>query len=281
VSDGSQERFYPNLIQTDASINPGNSGGPLVNIDGEVVGINTLIRSNGMAAGNIGIGFAIPINTAKFVFEQLIAHGKVVRGYLGLAPADLTPETAERYGVKEGALVKSVEVGTPADKAGIQVEDVIVEFDGKKITSEISLRDTIAATAPGKAVKVVLFRDKAQKTVNVTMSEAPTTTASAGDNSKDADTKLGFSVAKVTPEIAQKYKLDDNAKGLVITSVARGSAAEEYGLQPGLIIIRANDQPVNTVAEFSAATKDLKSGDMLRLVVQTDQRRVLIEYAID
>ena len=132
ASDGDETRFYPNLIQTDASINPGNSGGPLINIDGEVIGINTLIRAS-FDRGNIGIGFAIPVNTAKFVLDQLIEHGKVTRGYLGIKPTDVTPKGAERYGTKEGSLVQSVEVSSPADKAGVQVEDVIVEFDGKKM----------------------------------------------------------------------------------------------------------------------------------------------------
>ena len=155
ASDETKTRFYPNLIQTDASINPGNSGGPLVNIDGEVIGVNTLIRST--FGGNVGIGFAIPINTAKFVLDQLITQGKVTRGYLGFVPVDLTPRDKERYGVKEGALVKSVRATTPADKAGLQVEDVIVKFDGKSVSNEIQLRDLIAATPPGKKITVVVL----------------------------------------------------------------------------------------------------------------------------
>ena len=279
VSDGSQTRGYFNLIQTDASINPGNSGGPLINIDGEVVGINTLIRSS-FGGGNVGIGFAIPVNTAKFVLDQLITTGKVTRGYLGLVPADVTPKIADSYGVKEGAMVKSVEVGSPSDKAGIQVEDIITNFDGKKITNENSLRDIISSTSPGKEVNVVLVRDKAQKTIKLKVGEAPGQEASAS-STEESGTKLGFTVANITPELAEKFKLDDSAKGVVVTQVASGSAAMREGLQPGLLIAKANGKAVKSVSDFNATTKNLKSGDTLTLVVQTKQRSVLVELELD
>jgi len=278
ASDGDETRFYPNLIQTDASINPGNSGGPLINIDGEVIGINTLIRAS-FDRGNIGIGFAIPVNTAKFVLDQLIEHGKVTRGYLGIKPTDVTPKSAERYGTKEGSLVQSVEVGSPADKAGVQVEDVIVEFDGKKIANEIELRDAIAATPPAKKVSMVVVRDRVRKTLEVTLTEAPA--LQAAESPKESSTKLGFSVANITPQMAEKYKLEEGTEGVVVTKAAPGSTATRAGIQVGQVIFHVNGKPVQTVEEFDAGTKDLKSGDTLSLRARTKERTMLIEFTID
>jgi serine protease Do len=279
ITDENIERRYSGLIQTDASINPGNSGGPLINIDGELIGINTLIRSNSLIAGNIGIGFAIPVNTAKYVMQQLIEHGKVVRGQIGVGIDDLKPSDAERYGVSEGALVKSVEVGQAADKAGIQVEDVIVEFDGKKISNSQDLVEIVQSTPPGKQVTVVVVRDKVRKTLQLTVGEAPGVESVTA--SKEAPTKLGFTVSNITPELANKYNIDKDVKGVVITKVTPGSSAAMSGLEPGLVITRVNNQPVRNVTEFNAATKNLKSGDTIRLTVQTQKRKMLIEFTLD
>ena len=282
ASDGSEARFYPNLIQTDASINPGNSGGPLVNIDGQVIGVNTLIRGGSpFGGGNIGIGFAIPINTAKYVLDQLIAHGKVTRGYLGMVPEDLNPQDADRYGAQKGALIRSVEVGSPADKGDIQVEDVITEFDGQKITGEIELRDIIARTPPGKQVGVTVVRNKVQKMLTVTIGELPEPVASSGETEKPSTEKLGFSVADITPQNVEKYKLDKAWKGVVVTNVTPGSPAADQGIEPGMVITKANGVPVESVAEFNTATKDLKSGDEVRLVIKTKERQGLLTFEIE
>ncbi|MDI6828494.1 MAG: Do family serine endopeptidase [Armatimonadota bacterium] len=277
AGDGEESRFYPNLIQTDASINPGNSGGPLVNVDGEVIGINTLIRSP-VGAANVGIGFAIPSKTAKFVMEKLIEHGRVVRGYLGIGPADLTPDDKKRYGVEEGALVTSVEAGTPADAAGIRVEDVIVEFDGKKITDEITLREIVASTPPGKHVKVVVIRNKQRIPLEVTVGEREDTIASSQEK---AESELGFSVAAVTPNLIKKYNLNPDAKGVVVTSVSPGSGAAKVGLQPGDLITKIGNRPIKTMADFNAAVKGVKSGDELRMIVVSEKRSRLVIVPID
>jgi len=271
--------FYPNLIQTDASVNPGNSGGPLVNIDGEVIGINTLIQSP-LGAANIGIGFAIPTNTAKFVLDQLITRGKVTRGYLGLVPEDLTPKRKALYGVKEGVFVNAIDLDSPAGKAGFQVEDVITEFDGKKVTNEIQFRDTVIATPPGRQVPVIIVRDKAQKTLTVTVGEAPPI-ETAKAPAEEPSTKLGFSMADITPELTKKYNLDEGAKGVVVTKVSIGSSAAQEGLRPGLVIVRANSQPITSVEEFNALTKDLKPGDTLRLRIRAKGREGLVAIVID
>lgn len=277
ASDGAEGRFYSNLIQTDASINPGNSGGPLINIDGAVIGINTLIRSQ--SGGNIGIGFAIPVNTAKFVMNQLIQTGKVSRGFLGVTPSDLTPRTAERYGVKKGVLVLTVDVGTPADTAGLQVEDVIVEFDGKPIDGEIQFRERVAATAPGKAVKVVVMRDKVRKVLDVTLEEAPAIASS--EPAEDTSGRLGFAVAQLTPELAGKLGLDEGIKGVVVTKVTATGRAARAGLRAGMVVRTVDGKAIKTVAEFNAATKDAKSGDTLYMRVETKERTMLLDIPVE
>ena len=279
IAEEGIERNYSNLIQTDASINPGNSGGPLINIDGELIGVNTLIRSSYPTGGNIGIGFAIPVNAAKFALDQLISSGKVTRGQLGVGIDDLNPTEADRYGADKGALVKSVEVGKAADKAGVQVEDVIVEFDGKPIASSEQLVEAVTATTPGKQATLIVMRDKARKTLNVTVGEAPG--LAEAENAKQSGSKLGFTVANITPALIDKYKLGDNAAGVVVTKVNGGSSAAQVGIEEGQVITRANNVPVKSVADFEKTTKDLKSGDAIRLVVQTEERRMLIEFELD
>lgn len=272
------ERNYTNLIQTDAAINFGNSGGPLINIDGELIGINTLIRSS-FGGGNIGIGFAIPVNNAKFTLDQLMSSGKVTRGQLGVGIDDLDPKQADLYGTDKGALVRSVEVGKAADKAEIQVEDVIVEFDGKPVASADELVEAVTATTPGKQTTLVVVRDKARKTLKVTVGEAPG--LAEAESAKQSSDRLGFAVSNLTPELIEKYKLSDTATGVVVTKIAPGSTAMQSGIEPGLVITRVNNTPVKSAADFEKATKDLKSGDALRLVAQTQERRLLIEFEID
>lgn len=279
VTDGNTQRYYPNLIQTDASINPGNSGGPLMNIDGEVIGINTLIRSS-YGGGNIGIGFAIPANTAKFVMDQLISNGKVQRGYMGIGPDDLTPEQKATYGVDGGALIRTVEEGSPADKAGLQVEDIITDINGVKITNQLKLREVIASIKPGTEIPVTIVRDKQKKTLKITLQEDPLLAAANNTTNESVD-KLGFSVAEITSDSIEKYKLDPKSTGIIVTAVTNGSNAMKAGLQPGLIIIKANDKPVKSQSDFSAITKDLKSGDSLRLVIKTKERTILLSYKLD
>ena len=157
IGSGADQRLYPSLIQTDASINPGNSGGPLVDVYGRIMGINVAIESP--SGGNVGIGFAIPSNQARYIMEQLRSKGTVTRGYLGFIPQTLTYDMQQRYGVKEGALITLVQSGKPAAQAGLQVEDVVVRYDGQPVTDEASLREMVSRTAPGKQVQLVVKRD--------------------------------------------------------------------------------------------------------------------------
>ena len=268
---------YNEAIQTDASINPGNSGGPLVDINGKVVGINGAIYST--SGGNMGIGFAIPSNTAKFVMDQLISKGKVVRGYLGLMPTDITPVLADKLGAKQGALVESMDKDSPAEKAGIKVKDIITKVNAKQVTNAVALRTIVQAIAPETEVKLTLIRDKKEMTLNVKLGEAPNpdedgTEIGSGD-------KIGLSVQPLTPEIAQQLGIDDSIEGVVVRNVSPGSAADRAGIRPRDIITEIDDTPVTSVASLAKATKSLKSGDTAIVVVQRKERSVIIEMPID
>lgn len=240
---------YDNFIQTDASINPGNSGGPLFNMRGEVVGINTAIY-----AGGQGIGFAIPINMAKDVILQLKEKGKVTRGWIGVSIQAITPEIAESFGLEEqrGALVAAVNPGDPADKGGLKAGDVIIEFDGKPIDELSDLPRTVAATPPGKTVKVKVLRDGKELTLEVTVAErAEEGAVAAGTLSEQ---KLGFTVQPLTPELAERFGLD-STDGVLISSVDPSSPAAEAGLRRGDIIKEVGRRPVKNMAEFKEALR--------------------------
>ena len=277
------QRYYPNLIQTDASINPGNSGGPLLNIRGEVIGINTAIESP--TGSFAGIGFAVPINTARFVMEQLITRGKVVRGFLGVMPADVTPEDAQRLKVKQGALITSVTEGSPAAQAGIQVEDVVVEYNGKPVKGEVDFRDLVARTEPGTVVPVKVVRNGREMTLRVKVGEAPEVDEQKGQRGQPQESgrKLGISIERLTPELAERYKLPRSTQGVVITEVVPGSAADDAGLSVGDVILQVDGQRVSSVDEVHRIVSGHKSGDTIIFIVRTNTdegsitRRVRVE----
>lgn len=286
VEDG-LGRFYPSLLQTDASINPGNSGGALVDINGRVVGINVAINTT--SGGSVGIGFAIPSNTARNVMEQLIAKGKVTRGFLGVKPASLSPDRRSTYGVREGgALVEQVTEGTPAGKAGFQVEDVVVRFNGKPVADEVSFRDLVAATAPGTKVDVVVRRDGKEVTLTPTVDAAPEqgTSLVPPEPVKPAPTvektnvKLGVTVEAASKDLLAQYKLADNVQGVVVTAVEQGSAAAEAGIQPGMSITRVNGRRVNSPVELASVLTGAKSGDEARIVVHLGKTTALLSVTL-
>ncbi|MBI2357810.1 MAG: DegQ family serine endoprotease [Deltaproteobacteria bacterium] len=240
---------YDSFIQTDASINPGNSGGPLINLRGEVVGINTAIFSR--TGGNIGIGFAIPINLVKELLPQLKGKGKVTRGYLGVLIQKVTPEIAGSLGLDKahGALVASVSKDGPAERAGVKVGDVIVEFDGKEIKDSNDLPLVVARTAVGKAVRLKVLRDKREVGVSVTVGELKEEEVAAAAPEKG---NFGLTVQRVTPQLAESLGLE-KAEGLVVTAVEPGSAGEEAGIRRGDVILEVDRKPVKTVAEYRKA----------------------------
>ncbi len=263
---------YEDFIQTDASINPGNSGGALADLDGNVIGINTAISSP--SGGNVGIGFAIPINMARHVMDELIDKGKISRGYLALVPQDLDENLAKALKLKstEGALIGEVTAGGPADKAGIKSGDVITAVNGKPVRNSTELRTAVAEAHPGSAARITLLREGREMNLTVTLGERPKGRGGRepqeeGQPQEQTGKKLGLSVQNLTPEIAQQLGYH-NERGVVITEVASGSPADEAGLQPGDLIKEVNRTAVQTVQDFNRATRHLTSGDSIALRVQ-------------
>lgn len=262
---------YQDFIQTDASINPGNSGGALADLDGNVIGINTAISTP--SGGSVGIGFAIPINMAKQVMDELISQGKVTRGYLALVPQDIDESMAKAWKLKstEGALVGDVTPRGPADKAGIQRGDIITSFNGKKILNSTQLRQTVAQADPGETAKVNLLRDGREMPVSVVLGERPKDPDAREEQDNDAPEetsgeKLGLSTQTLTPEMAQQlgYRNDD---GVIISSVTSGSPADEAGLRRGDLIKEVNRTEVSTAQEFKRLISRLESGDSAVLLI--------------
>jgi len=254
---------YEDFIQTDASINPGNSGGPLFNLNGSVVGINTMIYSP--SGGNVGIGFAIPINLAKNVVSQLKEKGRVVRGWLGVVVQTVTPELAKSFGLEEGkgALIADVDKTGPANKAGITSGDIIVTFDGREIREMADLPLIVAETPVGKKVKVVVVRGGKRKTFTVTIGELKEKKL---DQAAVQEKKnLGITVGEITPDLAQRYGLSEN-DGVLVYSVDRGTPAEDAGVRRGDIIIEVNRKSVTTTDEYYAAVEESTEGNILMLI---------------
>ena len=253
---------YDDFIQTDASINPGNSGGPLFNTAGEVVGINTAIVASGQ-----GIGFAIPINTAKSILTQLKETGQVTRGWLGVSVQVVTAELAESFGLKEakGALVAEVIKDSPAEKAGIRRGDIILRFDGHEVDALNDLPRLVAATKVDKEVNLTVFRDGKTRDIKATVGKLQ-----EGEASTDATAlsdRLGLNLTDITPETARHYGLRSD-KGALITGVDPAGAAAESNLRPGDLILEVNNQQIVDVATFRAAVAKTKPGEMLRLLIQ-------------
>jgi serine protease Do len=268
-----ETQSFENFIQTDAAINFGNSGGPLLNIAGEVVGINTAIRGGGAQ----GIGFATPINTAKTLLPQL-KQGKVTRGYLGMTISDVNDETREAFNLPEarGALVQAVEEGKPADKAGIRHGDVVVEIDGKPIRNNRELIDTISYLPVGSDVKLTVIRDGKRQTLTAKTAERPLETASNDTEESPAASpvrdKLGMSVQNITVETRRLYNIPDSVRGVVVTDVKNVSAAGEANMSEGDVISEVQSQRVTNVDEFRAAVDKVRSGQRLRIYVTTPTR---------
>ena len=263
---------YDDFIQTDASINPGNSGGPLLNLRGEVVGINTAIFSQ--SGGNIGIGFAIPSNSVKDLLPQLRDKGRVVRGYLGTTVQKITPEIADSLGLKQrgGALVADVVQGGPAQKAGLKTGDVIVEFDKKEIRDSSDLPGAVARVAPGTSVQLKVVRDGKQITVPITIGELKDNEVAAVPGE---ESELGLTVQPLTPEMAQSLGLD-RADGLVVASVKPGSAADETGLRAGDVITQINRRPVKSLADYNREISRTEKGKAVLFLVRRGESSVFL-----
>ncbi|MEW6374672.1 MAG: DegQ family serine endoprotease [Thermodesulfobacteriota bacterium] len=242
---------YEDFVQTDASINPGNSGGPLINIDGEVIGINAMIIQPGT-----GIGFAIPINMAKQILNDLIKQGKVVRPWLGISAQDLTPEMMEHFKVKEkeGVLVGQIYPNTGAEKAGLTPGDIIKSVDDKTVKNVNELVKEIQKKKVGQKVKLSLLRDGKSMTIEVTTSAMPDKPELSKD--KEVEEKIGARVQELTPQLAARYRIAGVKRGVIILGVEDGSLADEMGLQEGDVILEVNRNKIETIKDFEKAIKE-------------------------
>jgi serine protease Do len=260
---------YDNFIQTDAAINPGNSGGPLVNLRGDVVGINTMIASEN--GGFQGVGFAIPSQMAESVYGQIVNAGHVSRGWLGVQIQDMTPELAKGFGVKQekGALVADVDPNGPAAKAGLKSGDIIAEYNGQKVTDGRDLSLAVASSKPGTPSSLKIIREGQERSLSLTLGERPSDTSEKARSAEPGEEhgRLGVMVENITPEVQRQLNLS-STRGALITEVRPGSPAEEAGLRPGDIVREINHGPVATASDLQKGLKGLSQGDNVLLRVE-------------
>lgn len=257
---------YDNFIQTDASINPGNSGGPLFNTKGEVVGINTMIFSP--SGGNVGIGFAIPVNMAREILSQLKEKGKVTRGWLGVMIQHVTPELAQSFGLakEKGALVSDVVKDSPAEAASLKRGDIVLKYDGKDVDKMNDLSRLVGMTPVGKEVELLVLREGKEINVNVKIGEMKEEKEAAEEK---GETDLGMNVQDITPEIARYYSLEDTA-GVIVAGVEEDSPAADAGIARGDIIKEINRMPVKNLSDYRKALRTSKGKTILFLVKRGD-----------
>ncbi|MFN8818005.1 MAG: DegQ family serine endoprotease [bacterium] len=273
AGNGQAVRFE-DFLQTDAAINPGNSGGPLVNLRGEVIGINTAIFSR--SGGYMGIGFAIPSNLAAGIKEQLVSNGKVERGWLGVSMQNLDENTAKSLGLNgtQGVLVTDVTTGSPAESAGLAVEDVITEVNGRPTPNMETLRSIIGVTPPGRTVEVKLNRAGETKSKSVTLGNRDQALAAAGQVAP-ATNPLGVGVQLLTPDQAQERLGDRRATGVIVTDVNPNSAGAELGLQPDDILLQINRIRVNDVEGFRRAMEEVDRSGLARVVYRRGNMNII------
>lgn len=251
-------RFYPQMFQTDAAINPGNSGGPLCNINGEVIAINTAIESDG--GGSIGIGFAIPINSAKFVISQLQQTGKVQYGYLGVEPRSVGPQLASTLNVMQGAYIQSVQDNSPAQKAGLRAGDVVISIGEKSIRNETDFRLVVSQTRPGTTVELVTLRNGQRVSMKATVMEMEG--LERPHEETNVLSKLGLEVEPLTETLAEKLNVSARLKGVAIKTILPGTpASDSTDLEEGAVILKVNDQDTPNVNAFRDVMSKLKTGE--------------------
>ena len=265
---------YDDYLQIDAPINRGNSGGPLFDLSGRVIGVNTAIFSpNG---GNVGIGFAVPAVQAKSVIEQLMNRGYVERGWLGVQIQTVTESLAESMKLPDtrGALVAQVTPGSPAARAGIQVGDVILNFNEKEITNMKALPHLVAAVAPGQKTQVTVWRQGKERVLDVSLARSPELTADATDSIPGAGegAKLGLALAPMTEELRQRFDVARDIDGVMVVQVEAGSPAARQGLRPGDVIVQANGKPVSEPTELAKLLRESQSRDQEQLLLLVNRQ---------
>ncbi|NTU53326.1 MAG: DegQ family serine endoprotease [Chlorobiaceae bacterium] len=269
---------YENFIQTDAAINPGNSGGALVNIGGELVGINTAIASR--TGGFEGIGFAVPSNMAYRVYSSLVKNGKVVRGYLGVTIQDVDENIAKGMQLKstEGVLVGTVMQDGPAAKAGLKTGDVILEFGGKRVNGSAELRNEIASMSPGSEAVVKISREGSIRSMTVRLEALQDNATASVERAVAINELIGFTVVPLNAETAQRFNLKANSRRITVASVRKSSQAFSAGLRPGDVIIAVDKRSVDSVAAFNEIVSKKKQGELLFLLVERGWSRMYFAF---
>jgi serine protease Do len=266
---------YEDFIQTDAPINPGNSGGPLVNIKGDVIGINTAIATQ--SGGYMGVGFAIPSNSARMVMDQLLKHGKVERGLLGVNIQDVTQALAKSFGRPDtnGALVSQVVQGGPAEKAGIKPGDIILDFNGTSVGGASQLKNIVGQTKPGSPAKVTVWRDKKTVTLSVTLAERTPQALAAGAPKVEKSSELGVTIGKVPAEMASKLGLK-KGHGLIVKEVNPNGSGAAIGLRQGDIILEVDGKIASNTEEFNKLVTEAKKNGVIRLMIQRGSATIFL-----
>ncbi len=273
------QRQYEDFIQTDAAINPGNSGGALVNLRGELVGINTAIASRN--GGFMGIGFAIPSNLANKVMTDILEKGRVVRGWLGVYIQDINTELANALGLSAptGVLISGVQEDSPAKKAGLKAEDVVLKFNDRQVKNSAELRTLVASAGPDTKIKLGILRDGKDKEIEVKLGELTEEVAASSENT-GASENIGLQVSDITPQLVEKYNLKVEKDAVVITEVERGSVADQSNLKPGDVILKVNRQTVRNVPDYNKILKSTKPGETLLLYIQRDEARIFVAFTV-
>ena len=268
-----QGDVYEDFIQTDAAINPGNSGGALLNSGGELIGINTAIYTNGFDRSNKGVGFAIPANMVKRVMSDLIDHGKVLRSWIGVQIQPIDESSAQAMGLntRKGALVADVVNDGPAEKAGVETGDVILEFNGVKVNSVDHLRNTVSASKPNRRYDLLIIRDGKKKTLKVRLEEMPGDEVLLASSSRPRDTNaLGIEVSELNRNTRREFGISARDEGVVVTQVAEGSAAFDAGIQAGDLITRVGTKKCRSKRDFDRLIKETRKRNMVMLHLKRD-----------
>jgi len=273
---GGSIEHYEDFIQTDAAINPGNSGGALIDLRGNLIGINTAIISGG--GGNEGIGFAIPVNMARQVMDQIVAHGKVIRGYMGVRIQNVDPDMAKAFGLSQGggALISDVTPGGPADKAGLQRGDIILQLNGASISGPDDLSVHISELSPGSVAHLQVFRDGHTQQLNVTLGTFPENSQTAQPSEGAGSALQGLHVEDLTPDLARQLGLPQGSTGVVVAQVDPSSAAAAAGIQQGDVIEQVNRKPVQNVQQFQQAVAGRANQPVLLLLSRGGQSSFVV-----
>jgi len=275
---------YEDFIQTDAAINPGNSGGALVNLNGELIGINTAIATGGYMRSNAGVGFAIPSNLAKTIMNDLISEGRVIRSWLGVFIQDVDDAISKNLKLpdREGALVTDIVDGSPAEKAGFEIKDVIIDFSGNKIRNSSHLKNVVSSTRPKTIPNVKIIRDGKIKFLKVELVELPKEDEIYGTNSSSfIPSTLGMRVENINQTILNRFGLDNIENGVIVINILNSSIASESGIMVGDVILRVGDMEINSVSEFRNSLKDLKEEESVLFLIKRRGGSIFIPLEIN